>query len=397
VLWEPSKMEQRYDAVLGVIRDGFTVTEVARKFGVSRQTVHAWMARYEAHGIEGLDERSRRPIRSPAQIEASVEARIVELRRHHPSWGPVHLRHQLEREGLDAPSPSSIYRALRRHGLIVPGSRRRVLPVYKRWERARPMELWQMDVVGGFMIESGEELKVLTGIDDHSRFLVCAGVMARATSRAVCGHLVVALERHGAPQQILTDNGKVFTNRFGLTPAEVLFDRLCRDNGIEHLLTAPGHPTTTGKIERFHRTMRQEFQQERTFASLSSLQSELDAFVDDYNNHRPHQSLKMATPAERFWIREVLPEVPLDLAAARDDRSGDDWISRTVSANGTISISNHVFSVGKQRGGHQVDVRVLETLYQVWDGGELIKAVPRASREEVRKKRAERHAPHKKT
>jgi transposase len=115
VLWEQSKMEQRYDAVLGVIRDGFTVTEVARKFGVSRQTIHAWMARYEAHGIEGLDERSRRPKRSPAQIEGSVEARIVELRRHHPSWGPVHLRHQLEREGADAPSASSKYRALRRH------------------------------------------------------------------------------------------------------------------------------------------------------------------------------------------------------------------------------------------------------------------------------------------
>jgi transposase-like protein len=64
VLWEQSKMEQRYDAVLGVIRDGFTVTEVARKFGVTRQTIHAWMARYEAHGIEGLDEPSRRPKRS---------------------------------------------------------------------------------------------------------------------------------------------------------------------------------------------------------------------------------------------------------------------------------------------------------------------------------------------
>ncbi|MHB2028404.1 MAG: IS481 family transposase [Acidimicrobiales bacterium] len=389
---ELSKMEQRYDAVLGVIRDGFTVTEVAQKFGVSRQTIHAWLARYEAGGLEALVDRSHRPDRSPAQMDPRVEARVLELRRHHPSWGQIRLEHQLSKEGFDTvPSASSIYRALRRAGLIEEKSRRKKLPTYQRWERGRPMELWQMDVVGGLLLENGTECKILTGIDDHSRFMVCAGVMTRAISRQVCGHLALALQRYGAPEEILTDNGKVFTNRFGLTPTEVLFDRLCRDNGINHLLTAPFSPTTTGKIERFHRTLRHEFLTARVFSSVDAAQRELDEWIASYNTERPHQSLKMATPASRFYERrDTVPTPALDLTAL-EDRSGDDWVARTISVNGIISVSNQVFSCGKHRSGHLVDVHVLDTLLQVWDGNELIKTVERTTKGEVRKKRAEPH------
>jgi len=394
VLWESSKVEQRYDAVMGVIRDGFTVTEVARKFGVSRQSVHAWLKRYEeGRDVSSLEERSHRPSSSPNQIPAHVEARVLELRRHHPNWGQIHIHHQLEKEGVTPlPSISSVYRALRRSGLIEEKARRKKLPTYKRWERGRPMELWQMDVVGGLLLDDGTECKIIDGIDDHSRFIICAGVMTRAVARQVCGHFAAALEKHGVPEEILTDNGKVFTNRFGLTPTEVLFDRICRDNGIQHRLTAPGTPTTTGKIERFHRTLRDEFLAERTFASLERAQAELDEWIEDYNCRRPHQSLKMATPAERFYApRATTPTPSLDLRIYNEDRSGDDWISRTISINGVISISNQMFSVGKQRSGHLVDVRVLPTLYQVWDGVELIKSIPRLNTKEVRKKRAEPH------
>jgi transposase InsO family protein len=304
MLWEPSKMEQRYDAVMGVIREGFTITEVAQKFGVSRQSVYTWMQRYQHESLEGLAERSSRPKTSPAQIDARVEARILELRRQHPSWGSVHLRWKLEREGVTPlPSESSVYRALKRSGLIEEKSRRKKLPHAKSWERGRPMELWQMDIVGGVLLEDGTKCEILTGIDDHSRFMVCAGIMTRSISRQVCGHLGAALEKHGVPEEILTDNGKVFTNRYGLTPTEVLFDKICRENGINHLLTPPFTPTTTGKIERFHRTLRQEFLRMRVFPSLEAAQRELDEWITIYNTERPHQSLKMATPATHFYNR----------------------------------------------------------------------------------------------
>jgi transposase InsO family protein len=327
-------------------------------------------------------------------MAAPIEARVLELRRQHPSWGPARLRHRLGREKLrPLPSVSGIYRALVRHGLIEPKATRKRLPTYKRWERGRPMELWQMDVVGGVLLEDGTECKVLTGVDDHSRYCICAGVLVRATARAVCGFFAQALERHGVPEEVLTDNGKVFTNRFGLKPTEVLFDKICRENGIGHCLTAPGSPTTTGKIERFHRTLRTEFLSGRLFSCLEIAQKELDAWVADYNTERPHSSLGMAAPAERF-SRRLEPSGPVlgaDLRALAEDRSGDDWVSRTVSACGTISVSNQVFSVGKHRQGDTIDVHVTDQLLEAWAGMELLKTVLRTSKGVVRKKRAETH------
>jgi transposase InsO family protein len=290
------------------------------------------------------------------------------------------------------PSASAVYRAFLRHGLIEPKATRKKLPHYKRWERGQPMELWQMDVVGGVLLADGTECKVLTGVDDHSRFCVCAGVMVRATTRPVCGFFAQALERHGVPEEVLTDNGKVFTNRFAVKPTEVLFDKICRENGITHRLTAPASPTTTGKIERFHRTFRDEFLSGRRFSSLASVQAELDDWVDDYNTNRPHRSLKMATPAERFATRTATTPTPaLDLRALSDDRTGNDWVARVVSSVGTISVSNQVISAGKHRSGHQIDVRVLAEMVELWDGPELLKTVLRTSTGEVRKKKAERH------
>jgi len=261
-------MEQRHKAVLEVL-GGLPVVEVARRYGVARQTVHDWMRRYATLGFPGLIDHSCRPATCPHQMRPQVEARIVALRRAHSGWGPHMLRYQLEKEQLDSvPSRSSIYRCLCRHGLIDPQKRRRRREDYQRWERNRAMELWQMDVMAGVKLADTTELKIITGLDDHSRFCVCALLVSRATARPVCEALAQAMRRHGVPDEILTDNGKVFTSRFGIVRGEVLFDRICRENGIKHRLTAPRSPTTTGKVERFHKTIRKEFLSGRTFASL---------------------------------------------------------------------------------------------------------------------------------
>jgi transposase InsO family protein len=387
-------MEQRYDAVVAVVRDGLSVTEVAAKLGVSRQSVYRWMLRYEAEGLEGLADRSHRPHRVPHQMRAELEARVLELRRLHPHWGPITIRHRLGREGVETlPSHMAIYRALLRRGLIEEKSKRKRLVTYKRWERGRPMELWQMDVVGGVLLADGTECKVLTGVDDHSRFCVCAGIMVRATGRTVCGLFVAALTNHGVPEEVLTDNASVFTNRFGLRTSEVLFDKICRENGIAHRLTAPASPTTTGKIERFHRSLRTEFLTGRLFSSLQSAQEELDAWVRYYNTERPHQSLKLQTPVMRFVVNRADegPRPPLDVSSFSEDRSGDDWVSRVISSNGTVTVSNQVFSVSKHRSGEIVDIHVRENLLEVWSGMELLKTVLRTSKGVVRKKKAEIH------
>jgi transposase InsO family protein len=285
---ELSVAEQRYQAVLAVISDGLSISQVAGKVGVSRQTLHAWLARYEAEGLEGLVDRSHRPGSCPHQMLVEVEAKLLELRRSRPYWGPRRLVFELAKRGVSPlPSESAAYRALVRAAMIDPGLRDRRSRKWKRWERGAPMELWQMDVVGGFPLSDGSSAKALTGIDDHSRMCVCARLMAAERTRAVCDGLRSALATYGDPEQILTDNGRVFTGRFFHPPVEVLFDAICREHGIEHLLTQPRSPTTTGKIERFHRSLRAEFLSSAPpFTNLKTAQQALDEWVDDYNHHR---------------------------------------------------------------------------------------------------------------
>jgi len=152
-------------------------------------------------------------------MPAQLEARVVEMRLAHPGWGPRTILSRLAAEGVwPLPGRSSVYRCLVRHGLIEVAKRRRRREDYRRWERSRAMELWQMDLVGRFHLGDGTELHALTGVDDHSRFCVSAALMARATARPVCDRLEAAFKAHGVPDQILTDNGKVFTARFGTGP-----------------------------------------------------------------------------------------------------------------------------------------------------------------------------------
>src|SRR5436190_3707736 len=157
-----------------------------------------------------------------------------------------------------------------------------------------------MDLVHGFALADGTAAKALTGLDDHSRFCVSARLMFRERTQSVCDGFCSAPREYGVPAQVLTDNGQVFTRRFAQPPVEVLFDRICPENGVAHILTQPRSPTTTGKIERFHRSLRVEFNTRQVFRNLKTAQEALDEWVTYYNTQRPHQALGDATPASRF-------------------------------------------------------------------------------------------------
>jgi len=268
-----------------------------------------------------------------------------------------------------------------RHGLVDPKKRKRRREDYRRWERGRAMELWQMDVMGRVHLAGGTELKVVTGIDDHARFIVSAKLVARATARPVCQALSEALARHGIPDQILTDNGKVFTARFGQGPGPVMFDRICNDNGIKHLLTAPYSPTTTGKVERLHKTMRAEFftGADGKFATMAEFQAALDGWVGEYNTARPHQSCGGRPPAERFALadRSIAPDVPAQepeppKPADPPPAKRPAGVSRWVNAHGKISLAGFSYPVGATYAGEPVEVMVAGGLVDILHAGVVV-------------------------
>jgi hypothetical protein len=275
------------------------------------------------------------------------------------------------------------------------------------------MELWQMDIVGGVLADDGREYKLVSGVDDHSRFCVIATVVARATGRAVCGAFARALAEYGVPEQVLTDNGKQFTGRFSRPrPSEVLFDRICRKNGIEHLLTKPRSPTTTGKVERWHQTLQTEFlhEQPAPFASLRDAQAAVDAWRAEYNHTRPHQSLDMASPADRFravppaeradlplWLPADLTPLPAPppppataaqptTAAAAAGTAAIDGgtglpsdaveVDRVVPASGNLQVAGQQFWLGPHRAGQPVTLWMDSTTVHVSVAGRHLKTLP---------------------
>jgi transposase InsO family protein len=264
--------------------------------------VHAWLRRYRAEGPSGLADRSHRVHQHPWQIPAELESAICELRRAHSRWGPKRLVFEMDRRGHGTVTRSTVYRVLVRNALVEPKSRRRRRADYTRWERPVAMQLWQVDVTASAFLTSGQEAKIVTGIDDHSRYCVIAKAVMRATARPVCQAFLDAMAVYGVPEEVLTDNGTVFTGRFiRPRPAEVLFERICRENGITQRMTKPRSPTTTGKIERLHQSLQIELLDVHgPFDSLDALQAALDAWRLEYNTDRPHQSLDMAFPASRF-------------------------------------------------------------------------------------------------
>ncbi|MGI5238590.1 DDE-type integrase/transposase/recombinase [Dactylosporangium sp. CA-139066] len=202
-----------------------------------------------------------------------------------------------------------------RHGLVDAQPRGRRRQDYTRWQRDRPMELWQMDIVGGIVLADGTEAKVITGVDDHSRYCVIATVVRRATGRAVCLAFVDALRRFGTREEVLTDNGKQFTGQFTKPrPGEVLFEKDLpgeRHHCPQHQAPFADHDGQGGAVSQ-----RELLDAVPVWPSVEAAQAAIDEFCREYNTHRPHQALGMAFPADRFAARSDQPGLPLRVPAS---------------------------------------------------------------------------------
>jgi transposase InsO family protein len=211
--------------------------------------------------------------------------------------GALTLHWHLARRHGAVPSVSSIWRVLRRRGLVVPEPHKRPRSSFIRFEAALPNECWQSDMTH-WALAGGRGAEIVNFIDDHSRLCLRSVALPVTTAVDVGRIFQAARQQYGAPASVLTDNGCIFTaeHRGGKVVLETELERL----GIQHKRSRPYHPQTCGKVERFHQTLKKYLAKQPAAASLEVLQAQLDRFVAYYNEERPHRALGRQTPREVY-------------------------------------------------------------------------------------------------
>ena len=340
------QVSQREEFVRFYLEGTISMTELCRRFEISRKTGYKWIARQEVGGPEALADQSRRPRVSPSQTLAAVEEQILELRDKHPCWGGRKLRRRLLDLNIDnVPAASTITEILRRHGKLIEPTR--ATRDFQRFEYNEPNDLWQMDFKGHFALRQGNRCHPLTVLDDHSRYSLGLRAMPQERSPLVKTELEELLRTYGLPRAILCDNGSPWGTA---TQGEVTrLSVWLIKQGIRVLHGRPYHPQTQGKEERFHRTLKAEVLQGREFANLPACQSAFDAWRPVYNQERPHEALDFAVPASRYQVSKRSyrsdPE-PWDYGPGR--------LVRKVDMIGYISFQGQTIRISKALSGEHI-------------------------------------------
>lgn len=283
------------------LREGRSVAELAAIHGVHRSWLYKLLARYRAQGEAGLVPRSRRPRRSPAAMAPALQGEIVRLRANLLEQGldagalTIHW-HLAHRHGA-VPSVSSIWRVLRRRGLVTPQPRKRPRSSFVRFAAALPNESWQSDMTHWALVE-GRAVEIVNFLDDCTRLCLASEALARTTAVDVGEIFQRARATYGTPAGVLTDNGAIYTAepRGGKVVLETELDRL----GVRHRHSRPYHPQTCGKVERFHQTQKRWLAKQPAARTLEELQAQLDRFRLTYNTERPHRALGRRTPQQVY-------------------------------------------------------------------------------------------------
>jgi transposase InsO family protein len=369
-----SMEELKLAVLLEPERTGASVAEVCRRHGISRASFYRYRRRYLDEGVDGLEARSRRPRSSPGQIDAGLEVEIVMMRRRHPGWGARRIHAELARSGREPPAVATVHRALKRNHLVAaqPPRRRKAST---RFEREFANDLWQIDATQIALAESKPGW-VVDVLDDHARFLLAALAVASPTGEAAWACFLVASAAYGLPRQLLSDNGLIFTGRlFGF---QVAFERKLAETGVELINAAPAHPQTLGKLERFHRTLKEWLHDEGPPLDLEHLQLLLDRFRSHYNNERPHQGISNQTPAERY-----LPGRPIEPSLAEQTHAEPDRTPsypphaqlRKVDAHGIVGYDGLGIIIARRYAGATVRVLEVGELIHIYLGDQLIRAL----------------------
>lgn len=357
---EVSTMSQRLEFVTLAAADNANIRHLCRCYGISSATAYKWLRRFQIAGVDGLNDRSRRPQHSPARSAPEVEAAIISLRHKHPAWGGRKLRDRLlALNYTTVPCASTITAILRRHQLLDPSEAAKHR-AFQRFEHAAPNDLWQMDFKGDFKLQQGRCFP-LTILDDHSRFAIALEACAKNTREIVQTALINVFRLYGLPWRITCDNGSPWgaRGRGYYTGLAVWLLRL----GVAVSHSRPHHPQTQGKDERFHRTLQAEVLRYQTGDTLMQWQIIFDQWRAVYNTERPHEALSMAVPASRYQpshrrYPEKLP--PIEYGATD--------LVRKVRGFGHIKYEGREYHVGSAFRGLHIALRPTTTdgLFEVF-------------------------------
>jgi transposase InsO family protein len=356
--------------------EGRSVSELAAAHGVHRSWIYKLLARYREGGYEALEPRSRAPRRSPNATPEELVREVVSLREQLLSQGhdcgAQTIAHHLARKGTDrVPSVSTIWRILRREGLVVPQPQKRPRSSLIRFEAELPNEMWQADITH-WRLADGRDVEILNMIDDHSRLFLASRAFPTTKAADVVDVFRSAIDLHGAPASLLCDNGAVFTAtpRGGKVLLQVEMERL----GVTAKNSRPYHPQTCGKVERLHQTLKRYLAKQVAAKTLVELQGQLDTFVHYYNAIRPHRALGGRTPLQaysaRIKARPIERPEPEAHFRIRHDK---------VDTAGTVTLRHdsklHHIGLGRAHKGKPVKLLIADRDIRILDPetGELIR------------------------
>lgn len=346
------------------------VRATCRELGISRPTFYKYASRFAESGLDGLFERSRRPVSSPRQTPAAVEDRIVAWRKElvEQGWdaGAQSIFYRMRRAGETAPSPRTIHRVLVRRGLVTPAPGKRPRSSYRSFGFARTNECWQTDATECVLADGGRA-SVFHLLDDRSRKALGSLAAATETTTAAWSCLSAAITRFGVPAMVLSDNGWAFSaKRHG---GETSFEANLRALGVNVVTSSPYHPQTCGKTERYHQTFKRWLAAHDPPASIAELQTLADTFDALYNTKRPHSRLDGATPDEAWSSAQRCPPPPAPADPTTRTRTG------TVSTNGLVSVGRYGVIVGRRWAGTAVTVITTGDHVSIFHGKQLIRAL----------------------
>jgi transposase InsO family protein len=353
--------------VITAVLAGQSQSEVARTYGVSQGWISRLVARYRVEGEAAFEPLSRAPKTSPAATTPDTVELILRLRKRLDEAGldagadtvGWHLAHH---HGIEV-SRATINRILIRAGAVTPDPSKRPRSSYIRFEADQPNECWQSDFthyrLTGRDGSPGADCEILTWLDDHSRYALSVTAHVRVTGPVVLATFRKAVSTHGVPASTLTDNGMVFTTRFsGGKGGRNHLEHELRDLHVTQKNGQPNHPQTQGKVERFQQTLKKWLRAQRIQpATTTELQKLLDAFVEEYNQRRPHRSLPhRATPAA---IYHSLPKAAPTTNREHDthDRVRRDKIDKAGSV--TLRVAGRLRHIGVGRTYARTDVILL--------------------------------------